>query len=174
MRQKTVKTVCSKSIFNLPVLDGHKLIGESFSIFNHFIDPCFRERGMNKKGLFKPAMAIAIYEIIKPTTFLRVFKDLPGPWEKKWLSQHQVVKFCSDFSDILAPVDSFSLFLVKKDEYKPVNHHNLSENLAIIMVEKIDSLEQESGLSALFLELKDFDVWFSPSKIRVIAPKHNS
>lgn len=164
----------SKFVFSLPELDGSQLIYESEEVFNHFIDHCFIEQGMIKQGVVKPAMKVMVYEIIRPTTFLKVFQELPGSWEEKWLSQHQVVTFCSLFPQALPPVDSFALFLCKKDEHQSINQQDLQQNLAIAMVEQTDVPGQDPGLSILFLELKDFDVWFSPAKIRVMAPEYSS
>lgn len=174
MKQKKSKSVYSKFVFSLPKLSGSQLIYKSDQVFSHFIDHCFFEQGMTKAGIATPKIKVMVYEIIRPTTFLKVFEELPGSWDEKWLSQHQVVEFCKLFPQALPPVDSFALFLCKKNENQSINQQDPQQNLAIAMVEQTSIPGQDQGLSVLFLELQDFDVWFSPAKIRIIVPEYFS
>ncbi len=170
MKKKAFKELTNLS-FSLPPLSGDRLIYKASDVFSILVDPCFIDREITKKGAPTPETGISLFQLVSPTTFKGAFSDLPGTWEQKVLSQHQIIEIAEKWENKLSPKESFSLFLAKKNENRHIDYEDLRENLMIVMIERLELFGIENGLAVLYLELANFDVWFAQSKIRVIVPK---
>ena len=112
-----------KSI-NLPA-SSSRLIMNSKAVFQTRISSDFADLGLNKPSPARPPISIVGYDLIAKGTFKEIYASLGSNFEKMWLSQGQVIDFCSSYSGYLCQQNRSNAFLIKKDESKPAKGSNL-------------------------------------------------
>jgi hypothetical protein len=80
-------------------------------------------------GVATKATWVQRYDVFIKATYLDIFQALPGKWEQKWLSQHQIIKFWEPFDSLNS---HYNYCLVKREENKKIDENNPAENLAVV------------------------------------------
>lgn len=132
-KPRILRLISGDEVLVLKALDGSRLIYKATKTFKS-IDPDFVGFGINKPGIATLPTLIQIHEIISGGTFINIFRCLPGTWNQKWVSQDQVIEFCETLSKWLGQGEKNTLFLVKKDENKPIDDNHPEDNLAVVGV----------------------------------------
>ena len=91
----------------------------------------------DKPGVATKATWVQKYDVITKATYLDIFQALPGTWEQKWLSQHQIIKFWEPFDSLNS---HYNFCLVKRDENKKIDENNPAENLAVVCTVMFDGI----------------------------------
>lgn len=116
----------------LPDLTGKKTFKKM-----HNVDLQFGAFDLSRQGICTSPTNVSFYELRQAATFEEMFAALPGDWEQKWFSQHQILAICDRFSDLLADKGkSGTFFLTKKDELSPISLDNPQEKAAVVYVVK--------------------------------------
>ncbi len=119
----------------LPALSGDKTIKKFRNQINFGLQ--FGATELSDKGIFTSPTNVSFYELREGATFEEMFLALPGTWESKWFSQHQILEICDIFYDLLADKGkSSTFFLTKKDEFLPIDEKNPQQNAAVVYVVK--------------------------------------
>lgn len=154
----------------LPALSGEKTLKQTCEQINLKFQ--FGALELSDKGMATPLTNVSFYELRQEATFEEMFLSLPGSWEQKWFSQHQIIAICDQFYEFLADKGkSSTFFLTKKNEFLPIADDNPMENAAVIYVVK----QPRPGLVKQGLTFHVFDLNyqgpFSPNyNYRLAAP----
>jgi hypothetical protein len=150
----------------IKALDGKRLIYNSKKTFKSHIDQDFVNLGLNKTGIVTTETPVQVHEMVGDGTFTEIFGSIPGNWDQKWLSQNQIIDFCETLPNWLRQDKYATMFLIKKDENKPVYEVNLQDNLAVVHVGV-----GPGGLRVLVRRLGRDDVFFGEYRHRVVSPQ---
>jgi hypothetical protein len=133
MKKNILRLISDGHTLILPASDGSRLICDAKDTFKSGIDYDFIAWGVNKPGIATPAAPIQLHEVIDDGKFVDIFRSLPGKWSQKWLSQNQVIDFCTTLPEwVERGVDTF--ILIKKDENKPINEKKPKDNLVVVIL----------------------------------------
>lgn len=157
--------ISGDSTLIIEALDGSRLICQSKKTFKSFIDVHFVNWGINKPGVATPRTPVQVREIVGDGTFIDIFRALPGTWNQKWISQAQVIYFCSFLSGWLQNKQA-TRFLIKKDENKPIDEANPGDNSVVVSV-----VVNSGGLHVDVNCLEYNFVWAGVSRRRVVSPQ---
>lgn len=113
-------------------LDGTRIIAKEQSIHKSFLNHDFRHWGLDHNGLKTKPTPVQIHEMIKKSSGKDLFAALPGAWNQKWLTQHQVIEFCESFKEWLKQNEHATMFLVKINENLPIDENKPEENLVMV------------------------------------------
>ncbi len=96
--------------------DGKKTLAQAKDTFNGFIDPKFKNRGLDNPGVATPDTPIDMYEVIADATFKDMFCSLSGDLDKLCLTQSQIEEFCRTNNDLLQG-DVYGMFFLFREDY---------------------------------------------------------
>lgn len=111
-------------------------------------------------------MAIQVHEIVKDTKVLDIFKTLPGPWGKKWLSQDQIIQFCKTLPARLRQENFPAIFLAKRNENEPIDENNPEDHFVVVIVNVF-----ADGLWVHVSSLGYVPLWHGEDRYRVVSPQ---
>jgi hypothetical protein len=166
MKEQILRLISGGHALKLKASDGSRLIHQAKNTFEAYIDSNFVNWGMNKPGVATPEILAEVHEMVSNGTFMGIFSALPGCWNEKCIPQDKVVDFCETLPDWLRQEEFGNFFLVKKDEAKPVDEKNPSENLAVVAVSVNDV-----GLHVFVFRLEYARVWNGEYRHRVVSPQ---
>jgi hypothetical protein len=161
-----LRLISGGHVLTLKALNGQCLIYNSKKIFNSFIDSNFVNWNLNKTGVATPKTPVQVHKIVGDGTIMEIFSSMPGNWNQKWLSQNQVIDFCETLSDWLSQDHYSTLFLIKKDENKPIDEAKPQNNLVAVDVDV-----SSGGLHVDVRHLTNGSSWQGESRHRVVSPK---
>jgi hypothetical protein len=164
MKTKILRLISGGHKLVLKASDGSCLIAKEFSRSDVVHDLALY--GINKPGVATKDTLIMVYEIIRHSKFMNIFKALPGEWNQKWLTQNQVIDFCRTLAEWLKQDSGSTFFLIKIDENQPVDENKPEYNLAVIRVRNFSH-----GLSFHVYRLEDDILWDGDDHRHVISPK---
>jgi hypothetical protein len=154
----------------LGALDGSKFIYQAKDVFKSLIDPMFSDpsnRGMNAHSKLTPATSVNVYKTIRHGVYEEIFGSLPGTWEEKSMSQHQILEFCRIFSEWLKKDMYSTIFLCKINEHKSVHENYLDGNLMVVRVRVFSE-----GLRVSKRCLAVDDIWYGEDNTsHVVIPQ---
>ena len=153
-------------ILSIKALDGKRLIYNSKKTFKSYIDSNFVNWNLNKSGVATAETPVQVQEIFQDGTFMDIFVALPGTWNQKWVSQNQIIEFCETLPDWLRQGGYATMFLVKKDENKPVDEADPQDNLVVVYV-----FVHSDGLNVYVHRLENDYVCYGESRHRVVSPQ---
>ncbi|NCT54488.1 hypothetical protein GW758_00840 [Candidatus Falkowbacteria bacterium] len=163
MKSEITRPMSLGKVIEIPSCDGSEKICGDRTTFVSGIDGDFSK--LTSLGINTGPTKIEIYEIVKDGTFYSAFSGLDRNWNRKWLSQHQVISFCKNFSTFLRLGGNCTFILIKKDEQLPVNELNPLENLAPVQI------YVRGGSRQIALRELDCDIiWKGKDKNRLIIP----
>lgn len=151
--------------FLLRALSGEHLIYQAKETFTSFISDEFVIWGLNETGIATPETYVQVREMTGGETIWDMFRALPGDWNHKWVSQNQVIEFCSTLSPWLSGDRYGTFFLIKRDENKIINENDPCQNSVVVFVRvNSDSL----GINVISLGAYDIrEGYYNP---RVVSP----
>jgi hypothetical protein len=161
-----LRLISGGHVLTLKALDGKRLIYKAKKTFPSYLDSDFVNWGINKPGLATAETPVQVREIVQDGTFMDIFSALPGNWNQKWVSQNQVIEFCETLSEWLRQEGNATLFLVKKDENKPIDENNPKDNLVVVLV-----FVPSDGLIVYVYRLGRGGVWDGKCLSRVVSPQ---
>lgn len=97
----------------IPACDGTQTIAESSDLFTGFLDPNFKNWGLDKASQASAATPVEIHELGKNGRFGEIFSSVTpadGDLKKLCLTQHQIKSFCRVHQDLLHEGSSTFLF----------------------------------------------------------------
>jgi len=161
-RLSILKSVTDSKIV-IRALDGNRVICNQAMLFKGDIDPEF---GINftDNCVATPETLIRVSELVEDGTFKDMFLSLPGTWDDKFMTQHQIVEFCEVRRDFLRRGGYSTFFLCKKNESKAINEEDLFDDLVVVDV-TIDI-----GLLNITYHQFDDRNWDAKNRYRVISP----
>lgn len=148
-------------------LSGRKNFSNSKGIIYH-VDSYFSDHPFRSQ-IATPKRTIEVYETVPGTkaTFIDIFGSLPGNWNKKWLSQSQIIKVCKHFKNWLK-TDAYSTFvLCNVSNYLLVDEDNPQRGLVVVSI----TLDREGDVDIGKFELDDPVLWDGDFLDRIIVPK---
>jgi len=149
--------------FSLKALDGRTTIGMSKDFFKYYVDSKFSLPDFNLSTVATPNTLLWGYLMKTSEHIFDTLRALPGDWEKKWLSQNQVLEFCRKYSFPSV------MFLCKMDEQKPVNEDYPGKNLFKVIVTQRGNAS--NGRSVDAWEFDQGSVWQMNSSSLIITRK---
>lgn len=90
---------------------------------------------------------------------------MPGKWNDKWLSQDQLIAFCEKHYAWLSQGGRVTLFLIKKDEHKPITEAKPQDNAAVVRV-----VVKGGDLDVNVYRIRGDDFWHGVYCHRVVVP----
>lgn len=102
---KYIKTI------KLKATKGTRTIAQASDIFTGYIDPNFKNWGLDVKEKPTKPSTIDIFEMDKDATFKELFLEP----EKQVMTQDQVIEFCINHKDELNQNGYANFFLIKRD-----------------------------------------------------------
>jgi hypothetical protein len=166
MKKNILRLISDGHTLILPASDGSRLICDAKDTFLSGIDDDFIGWGLDVPGIATPETPVQVYEMIRSSNFMNIFKALPGKWSQKWLSQHQFIDFCETLPNWLIQSWYGALILIKDDENKLINENKPADNLVVVHVNMLSN-----GLSVSLNRLDDGNVWGGKHRVRVVSPK---
>lgn len=163
-----LRRISGRHTLALKALDGKRLIYNSMKTFKASVDPNFKKWNLNKTGMATPETLVQVSEMVGDGTFMKIFSSLPGIWKQKWVSQNQVIEFCETLSNWLRHDEYDTMFLIKKDENKPINEDNPQDNLVVVNV-----CVHPVGLYVNVFRLENGYVWSGGRRRRVVSLQLN-
>ncbi len=149
----------------LPAGNGNRLICEATETFK-YIDPDFIKLGINKRPNVTAAkILVDVHEVFDNSSFINLFRLLPGAWEQKWLLQSQLIDFCQIWPEWLDKTVYGALFLLKIDENAPIME-KLGDNLAIAYVQS-----NRDGLHVLMRRPEHGRIWSREHQRLIVIPR---
>lgn len=161
-----LRRISGRHTLALKALDGKRLIYNSKKTFKSYIDPNFKKWNLNKTGMATPETLVQVSEMVGDGTFMKIFSSLPGTWNQKWVSQNQVIEFCETLSNWLRHDEYTTIFLIKKDEGKPIEEANPQDNLVVVYV-----LVDSDGLRVYVRRFEYDYVWDGKCRHHVVSPQ---
>lgn len=161
-----LRLISDRRTLTIKALDGQRLIYNSEKTFKSYIDPNFVDWNLNKTGVATLETPVQVHEMVDNGTFMDIFSPMPGNWNQKWLSQNQVIDFCETMSNWLTQNRHGTMFLVKKDENKPIDEDNPQKNLVVV-----DMRSFVDGLYVAVSRLEFDGVWRGVCRHRVVSPQ---
>lgn len=150
----------------IPALDGKRLIHSAHDIFQE-IDLNFVIHGLVVTSAPTKEQEVEVYGLGKDATLMEMFTHSTNNWNQKFLTQNQVIEFFEQLSSWLPDVEmAKTFFLCKRDETRPINKSNLTDNLAVVGVY---CWEQE--LNVELYQLSDPRIWFARHEHQIVIPK---
>ena len=165
MGDPILKLISGQEKLIIRALDGRFIIVQAKNIFRANIDPHFIQWRLSKLGIATPEISVEVHEMIKDASFMDIFNSLPGTLEQKWLTQNQVIEFCTIWPDWLRTGGFATMFLCKKDENKPIDEANSQDNLIEVGVR-----EKPEGLSVAVNRFDYTYIWAAKYHRRVVVP----
>lgn len=95
--------------------NGKETLAQAEEIFKSGIDPDFKNYKLDKDGKATEETAVQVHEIIKDSTFTKMFGSLGTDLDKLCLTQHQIKSFCKNHPDWLRKDGYGTFFLFKVD-----------------------------------------------------------
>lgn len=142
-RRKKVKVDQKKEKILIKKLNGGECICNS-KVFKK-IDQSFIEADINERGLATEAETVSVFTLSPDFTAKAMFSYFPNDWDRKWLTQNQVIEFCRNNSEFFSWEGPGLFFLIKKDEFKPINESRTWTNLTVVRVR--DNFKAETLVS---------------------------
>jgi hypothetical protein len=119
----------------IPPLDGKTLIYESPSVFHSHICYDFIGCGLTIPGIATKETILNVNQLIGRRELYEIFSPVNGiDWEKKCVTQSQIVYFCENYSGWLDPKKNVVIFLCRINENIPVDDNKPQDNLSIVHV----------------------------------------
>jgi hypothetical protein len=116
-------------------LDGSQLVYWQQPLFRVGISSEFKKCSLDKNKRATPETLLACYEVGSMEGYGKNLKSLPGNWNQKCVTQHQVIEFCKKSKNLLATAyNASTIFLCKLDESKLVDENCPCDNLMILQV----------------------------------------
>jgi len=177
-----LKLVSSRQELVLRPLSGRRKIADAKHAFNSRInlnDGClelnsrvdiddgFFKLEPNNPGIATPETRTRVHQVISNDIFLKIFMSLSGAWEQKWLSQDQVIEFCSRYPYWSRQKGCVASFLCKNNEMKPVDENHPDSDLFVIVV-KVSS----NGLHTMISYRGIISICPTECCHRVISPRN--
>ena len=106
----------------LPACDGTQTLAQAKKTFPLYLDPDFKNWGLDKKGVVTKETAVQVYELIKNATFAQMFGSLGADLDKLCMTQHQIKAFCEKHADWLRADGNATFFLFKVGDQFFVAH----------------------------------------------------
>ena len=150
----------------IPAVDGQRFIQDARDIF-HKIDSRFILYGFVGVGASTKEQEVEVYELGKDARPMEMFAYSTNNWNQKFLTQNQVVEFFEQLSSWLPEFRMAKVFfLCKKDETRPINKSNLTDNLAVVGI-----YDWEGEINVELYQLNDIRVWLKRHGHLVVIPK---
>lgn len=120
----------------IPFLDGSESVSSAKNIFQAYIPSTLKKKPPGARLSSKKA-ALCVYKRggNKSMTFLRMFESLPGYWDKKWISESQLVNFFKVAPYWITEKKGLIAFICKIDESQSINSEEYWKNLQVIYVD---------------------------------------
>lgn len=148
-------------------LSGRKNFSNSKGIIYH-VDSYFSGHSFRSQ-ISTPKRTIEVYETIPGTkaTFMDIFGSLPEDWNKKWLSQSQIIKVCKHFKNWLR-TDTYSTFILCNTSDRLLVDEDMPQRSLIIAS---ITLDRDGDVDISKFELDDPVLWDGDFLDRIIVPK---
>lgn len=105
--------------------NGKEVIGRSKDTSKSYVDPNFKDYGLEKPGAATAKTQLDVYEIVRDATFVQVLDSLTLDWNRLVMSQAQIIIFCKKYKSWLRHEGHETFFLVKKDAKRSATINNL-------------------------------------------------
>ena len=135
MEEKKSLSPALEHHFALNALSGQKTFGRMKKDFWHLDKATYSYQV--KAGVSTRKRTVKTCDFIvdeEPLSLLNIFESFKGSWERKWLSQSQVVKICKHFKSELKTDDYGNHLVCKINEFKEINEENPLNDLMFISV----------------------------------------
>lgn len=161
-----LKLVSEEHHLVLNQLAGKKDFIKSKDVF-YYVAPYFYNKYL-KTEIATPKRTIGVYETIPGAQFtlMEMFGSLPGPWNKKWLSESQITKVCKHFRSWLRSDGYSNYILCNPGEPSFIDEEAPHKSLVVALV-TYDGNEMQVHK----LDLDDPAIRRGAFKFRVIVPK---
>jgi len=113
---------------------GERLIYRATDVFGSIDRGSFTRCGMTNPGIPTGETSVLIHEMIEDGTYMDIFRDLPGGWEESFVTQDQVIEFCRNSAGWLRTERYATMFLVPKNERRPVDVYHPENSLEVVSV----------------------------------------
>lgn len=116
----------------LETLDGKATIANAKSTFKSYLDPDFKNWGLNNKGDATKETPVQVYEMAKDATFSQMFNSLSSDLDSLCLTQNQIIRFCEKYPSHLRQDGYATFFLFKENgEYFVAGVGVISDGLCV-------------------------------------------
>ena len=139
----------------IEALDGKAYISDAKKTFKSFIDPNFKNWGLNQFGSATTETLLDVSEMTSDGTFVQVFTSITSDLDKIVMTQAQIIRFCEKYPTWLRQKGYATFFLTKVGgEYFVVGVDVCSD-----------------GLDVLVYRLEGGRVWSGEYRHRVVSPQ---
>jgi len=150
-----LRLLSAGTTLTLAPCDGTQTLAQAKETFPAYIDPNFKNWGLDKPGHATGETAVAVHELVKNAMFAEVFGSLGNDLGKLCLTQHQIKAFCEQHSNWLRTDGNATLFLFKEN------------NEFFVAYVRVNS----GGLYVDVDRLEDVYVWVTGSRHRLVTPQ---
>jgi hypothetical protein len=117
--QKTegyLRLISGEETLLLDPTDGTQSIGHCGAVFDGWIDPNFKNWGLNTgRNLATEETVLQVHEMIKDGTFEKNYRSLGGNLDELCFTQSQIIQFCQKHRNLLRTDGYGTFFLFKVD-----------------------------------------------------------
>ncbi|PKM91815.1 hypothetical protein CVU82_01245 [Candidatus Falkowbacteria bacterium HGW-Falkowbacteria-1] len=119
----------------IDALDGSIAIIDSEDIFRAYIDPKFKELGLDKPGLSTPKITVEVYKLVDDKKIGDIFVSFGVNLDKLVMSQSQIVFFCKrNYLRICGNEYAYFFLIKEKNKYHVVNVDIYSDGIGVEIV----------------------------------------
>jgi len=156
-----LRYISSDQILKIRPLDGRQLICQATDVFK-YIPVDFIRWGINRPDIATLETLARVYKLSVDGKSADIFQALPGTWNQKYLSQHQVIDVCRNLPESFYLKNEPLCFLIKQNGNEAVSEEYPEKNLIMVSVD-FDG--------ALFLNLARLHHSYNLGVISCIVPK---
>lgn len=156
IKNEILHLVTTKKPLMIDAVDGTQLIMNDQDVFKLGIDTLFKRCADNNKHSC-PTLETVVqnYRLTSGANFLQIFKSLSSNLDKLCLSQHQIINFCSNYSNKLCQ-SKYATFFLFKGNYE-------------LLVARLGTFAGELGIR--LYKLNDYSIWFAKDYRQIIVPQ---
>lgn len=150
-----LKLISGAETITIKPTDGKETIAKAGSLFNGWLDPDFRNWGLDAKGNPTKEMNVQVHELIKDGDYRKIFGSLSDDPKKLCFTQPQIIQFVKNHRKWLS-TDFWTLFLFETNGELFVAHVHLASD------------------GALLVDVHRFScdvVWVAGHRLRVVVPQ---
>ncbi len=125
-----LRPLSSGETLTIPACDGTQTLAQAKETFLAYLDPDFKNWGLDKQGNPTEEMKVRVYEMVKNATSAQMLGSLGNDRDKLCLTQHQIKTFCEKHANWFR-ANSYGIFFPFKveDQFFVVRVHMYSGNL---------------------------------------------
>ncbi len=114
-------------------VDGGRTIYGARDAFSKFTNISENFGDIDHKASATPRTEVGIYPLKGKGDCRTIFSALHCSWAQKYFTQHQVLEFYKQLHSWMQG-DRYALFLIKKDENKPLSEDHPEESLVVVHI----------------------------------------